>query len=142
MQKQNELLLSAEDDFPAEASLCQQLTVLKTSQSYILLIIIAVCLSYYVTEIQKEQLCCALSGRRTGRCACLPDTFPIGFVSSALVLTALIFFFNLTCQPAGGVEESCAQRQVSKRNTIASLLVLLAALIRMADLLGIPQNNL
>lgn len=129
-------LFTAEDALPAGDTLRQQIEIIEESQKYILLIIIAIALSYGVTNIQKQQLQCTIDGAEADCvCADLPDTFPISLVSSLFVLAAVIFFFLLSCQTARGPHETCAEQEIAQSNSLASLLVLLAAIIRLCNLL-------
>lgn len=115
-------------------SLKQQLGLIDNSLDYILLIIVALLLSYSSVSVQKRQLLCSL---QPGEPCCqnLPDVFALQSSSSLLVLISSIYFFNLA-------EDGCCQVTadpcVKKRNSInhdASLLVLLAAGMRFTSLM-------
>ena len=112
----------------------QQLHTIDQSQFYILIIILSVCLSYYNISIQKEQLICTSKGTCP---ECLPKTFPLQITSSLLVIMALFFFYGLSEQTLCLPDQSCTQQISGQRNHTASLLVLLAALVRFGDLLSV-----
>lgn len=137
MPNEDAALFTAEDSLPTGDTLRQQIAIIEESQNYILLIIVSIVMSYYVTNIQKKQLQCALEGSPTGLCACLPDTYPVSLTSNVFVLIAVVFFFMLSLQTAQGPHETCAERQAAQDNSMASLLVLMAAIIRLTNLLKI-----
>lgn len=107
-----------------------QVRLIEKSQHYILVIIGATLLSYYSTQIQKQQLICTAVERPC--CRCLPDTFSIKFISDVLIIAALFFFFNLSKEQADACENETACCS-AHFNYTASVLVLLAALIRFFD---------
>lgn len=116
-------------DLPEE--IAAQVQVIEKSQQYILVIIGAILLSFYSTQIQKQQLICTAVEHPC--CRCLPDTFPIKFISDILILAALFFFFHLSKEQVDSCEgeTGCCSARL---NLTASMLVLLAALIRFFDI--------
>ena len=114
----------------------EQLCTLDQSLGFLLLLIASVVLSYFGLRIQREGLCLTLQGDTEGAAA-LPGTFPIRLRASALVVGALGFFFCLALQTAqqSASGESAAARRSARVNLLASLLVFLAALLRLGDLL-------
>lgn len=122
-------------DSAAEAGWEQkrQLAMLEESQSYILLTILAILLSYCVLGIQKKRLLCALQEEENA-CAQLPDTFPISLCSGILILMSLQFFFRLSRENAAAAAGERNGRP-EQAGEAASFLVLLAAVIRFAVLI-------
>ena len=137
MPNDDAVLWTAEDSVPTSDTLRQQIAVIEQSQNYILLIIVSILMSYHVTAIQKKQLQCALCGNQNGQCSCFPDTEPLSLTSNVFVLIAVVFFYQLSLQTANGPHETCAQKRAADQNSLASLFVLLAAILRLSNLLGI-----
>lgn len=102
--------------------LLKEICLLGKSQQYILLITAAILLSYLTTDIQKKELEATASGNSCQSA----NTTPINITSSTLVCISLIFFYNLTLSESDGSIKA-------RRNNIASLLVLMAALIRLTN---------
>ena len=115
-------------------ALCSQLETVDWSRFFLLVIIASVLLSYYSVEIGRKQLCLTLEGDGE-RVRALPDLFPIRVTAGALVVGSLGFFLCLAWKTwekaAGGAEEGSA-----RVNLWASLFVLLAALLRLGDLMA------
>ena len=112
----------------------EQLGTVNQSLFYLLLIILSVLLSFWSVLLQREQLEEALAGNPQKAAA--QDVFPIKLIASALVVSALGFFFCLalrSCRDAACGNDPAAQ-QSAGRNVWASLFVLAAALIRLCDL--------
>lgn len=112
----------------------EQLGTVNQSLFYLMLIILSVLLSFLSVLIQREQLEQTLAGNPQKAAA--RDAFPIRLCASALVVSALGFFFCLairTCREAARGEDPAAQRSACM-NAWASLFVLAAALIRLYDL--------
>lgn len=114
------------------AAICHQLQVLETSQGFILLLIGAIILSYYTTTIQKKELKCALGCQLN--CNCLPDTFVYSVISAIAVLIATGYFYILSEQQLCAPIKSCVQMRAAQNSRLSSLLVLLAAAIRLFNL--------
>lgn len=117
----------------------QQLDILETSQGFILLIIGAILLSYYATTVQRKQLLCA-AGCPVPDCRCLPDTFWMSVASAFAVLAATGYFYILSEQQLCAPHETCVQCRSAEFSRLASLLVLIAALIRLLNLFFIRSG--
>lgn len=111
-----------------------QLAIINQSLDFILLIIAGVVLSFYATTLTRKQLLCALCPEKKG-CDCIPDPIIFRLISSILVLVALIYFFILSDQGICGPHENCVSARSASYNNTASLLVLIAAIIRIIDLI-------
>lgn len=126
----------------------EQLRTVNQSLFYLMLIILSVLLSFRSVLIQREQLEETLAGQpagcrpeqpagcRPGQPAGCRNVYPIRLCASALVVSALGFFFCLalrTCRDASRGDDPAAQKSASM-NAWASLFVLAAALIRLYDL--------
>lgn len=119
-----------------ETVLREQLRTVDESLLFLLLIVLSVLLSWWGVRIQREGLSRTLQGDAEGAAA-LPRVFPIRLSASALVVGALGFFFCLavkTARETGGNNDAAGRS--AQANLWASLLVLLAALLRLDDLLG------
>ena len=123
---------------PTQAQICEQVAVTDQTLHYLQQIVIALFLSYFTVTIQREQLICTICPEKC--CDCLPDIFPIKLISSLMTLAALIFFYQLAanscCQPA----TDCAQQQSKQISYIAFALVLIAAVIRLFELIAAHQQ--
>lgn len=115
----------------------QQIEIINTSMNYILLIIVAVILSYESLCIQKKQLICQITP--TEACACLPNVFPIQLTSNLLTLIAVIYFYCIAKQTKNSPVVDCKTKCSNNINYISSLLVLIAAILRLYNL--IYQNS-
>ncbi len=119
----------------------EQLTLLDRSQMLILLIIVSISLSYYTIGIQKSQIGCLLKHANAKACTDFPDTFPIRLLSSLLVLISLFYFYMMSDQELCRAQNSCIQMRSASYNHTASLLVLIAAIIRTVDLLVVWKEE-
>lgn len=109
-------------------ALCEQLDTLDSSLLFVALIILSVALSYRGLTIQREGLCQVIRGEEPEG----QDIFPLRLTASALVVGALGWFFCLAVRMAREAEPGDRAATV---NGWASLLVFLAALLRLWDLL-------
>ena len=114
-------------------ALKQDLDMLNTSLVFLLLIILAVLLSLWSALLQREQLELALAEEDASQ---VPDPNPIRRQGSAITVGCLGFFLclalgTLTQARAAGDPAAVRSAQV---NVWASLLVLLAAILRLGDL--------
>ena len=111
----------------------QDLEMLNVSLLFLLLIILAVLLSLWSALIQREQLKLALRGEDAGP---LPSTSPIQRAGSSITVGCLGFFLCLALKTQA--EAQCQGDPSAKRsaqtNVTASLLVLLAAILRLREL--------
>ena len=117
-----------------EEALREQLDQVDGSLSFLLLIVASVLLSLWTVTIQRQALCRTLTGEEGG--PPLPDPLPIRRGASALLVGGLGFFL---AQAARTWREACAEgRPAEARSALtglwASLLVLLAAILRFRDL--------
>lgn len=119
----------------------KQFALLDHSQKLILVIIIAIFLSYYATDVQKSQVECLMMHPNTNICNDFLDLFPIRLLSSMFVLVALSYFYVLSEQSLCSAQNSCRQIRSASYNHMASLLVLIAAIIRMVDLLVVWKEE-
>lgn len=113
----------------------EQLGTVNQSLFYLMLIILSVLLSFQAVLLQRKQLEQTLAG--DPQKAAAQDVFPIRLWASALVVSALGFFFCLalrTCREASQGDDPAARRSAGM-NAWASLFVLAAALIRLYDLI-------
>ncbi len=122
-------------------TLQEQLALIDRSQKFVLLIIIAISLSYYVTTIQKGQLKCLLCEDDVSLCEDFPDTFPISLLSSTLVLISVIYFFIISDRALCDPKDTCVQKRSDSYNNTASLFVLLAAIIRIINLIMVWKSQ-
>lgn len=117
----------------------EQYGIVNQSIFYLILIIFSVLLSFWSMLIQRTELENTLAGNPQKEPAA--DVFSIKLIASALVISALGFFFCLalrTCRDASQGEDSAAQSSAG-RNVWASLFVLAAALIRLYDLIFMEE---
>lgn len=115
---------------PDEAG--KQLCIIDQSKWFLLILIVAVILSYYTVDIQRKQLVCSVTDPQL--CKCLPKTFPLQAVTGLMTLAALVFFEKLSCYNVTQAQTPSAVRE-NKWNHLASILVLAAAAIRFGILL-------
>ena len=118
-----------------EDLLCSQLGVTDTSLGFLLIIIAATLLSYWAVAVQRKGLCLAIRGE-AAQAAALPDVYPVRRKAAAMIVGSLGFFLCLAVDTAR--QAAAGQDRVAKRsagvNLWASLLVLVAALLRLDDL--------
>ena len=103
-----------------EEALKRQLCTADGSLLFLGLLLLSVGLSYWGVSLQREGLCRTLRSDAEGA-ANLPEVFPIRLWASALVVGCLGFFLCLAAS--------------ARTNLHASVLVFLAALLRLDDLL-------
>lgn len=119
------------NSLPAEIQ--EQVHVIDQSKANIILIMASIILSYYTTDLQKQQLICTVKDKE--ECDCLPKVLPIRMISSIIIISALLFFTNLTGSILEQPAESPKQCRQNKLNHLANQLVLAAAVIRFTLLL-------
>lgn len=122
-------------------TILSQIELIDRSQKFILIIVLGIVLSYASTTIQKRQLCCAIDPCAFDNCDCLPDTFPIRLVSNTLVLAAVVYFFIISNQALCEPHDTCVESRSASYNNTASLLVLIAATIRIIDLIEVEFHT-
>jgi putative copper export protein len=123
-----------------QEELKQDLGMLNVSLMFLLLIIFAVLLSLWSALIQRRQLELALEGGDPSK---VPPVEPIRCAGSAITVGCLGFFLCLALDTrrqaqAGGTPAAKRSAQV---NVTASLLVLLAAILRLVDLQTVEQEQ-
>lgn len=122
----------------------QDLKTLNISLVFLILIVLAVLLSLWSALIQREQLKLALEGKDSSG---LPSVEPLRQIGSAITVGCLGFFLCLalkTQREAQAKGDPSANRS-AQVNVWASLLVLLAAILRLVDLQSVvrePQSLL
>lgn len=118
-------------ELPCE--LLEQLGVIEQSQWYIIVLAAATLLSHCTTQLQKQQLLCSALPQASG-CDEITDPYPIQLTSSAMIIGALIYFYQLSAQALAAPKETPLQCASSWRGFLSNSLVLAAALIRLYDL--------
>lgn len=118
----------------------QELGTLNVSLMFLLLIIFAVLLSLWSALIQRRQLELALEG---GDPSEVPPVEPIRCAGSAITVGCLGFFLclALTTSRQAQAGNDPAARRSAQVNVWASLLVLLAAIIRLVDLQTVEKER-
>lgn len=111
----------ASSAIPSAETLQEQIDLIDRSQKFIILIIIAVSLSYYVTTIQEDELKCLLCTEDANQCKDFPETFPISLLSSVLVLVSVIYFFIISDRALCNPTDTCVQKRSDSYNNTASL---------------------
>ena len=116
-------------------TLCAQLGVVDDSLGFLLIILASVLLSFWGVAIQREGLCLTIRGE-TGAAKALPEVYPIRRKAGAMVVGALGFFLCLALnaweQARAGTDPVACRS--ARTNLWASLLVLIAAVLRFQDL--------
>lgn len=115
-----------------EKTLREQLCAVDGSLLFLGLLLLSVGLSYWGVSIQREELCRTLRGDGAGAEE-LPEVFPIRLWASALVVGCLGFFLCLAVKTDR--EAGYETAQSARTNLWASVLVFLAALLRLDELL-------
>ena len=115
-----------------ENELRKQLCTVDESLLFLGLLLLSVGLSYWGVSIQREGLCRTIRGDGAGAAA-LPEVFPIRLWASALVIGSLGYFLCLAVRTDR--EAGCDAAESARTNLWASVLVFLAALLRLDDLL-------
>ena len=119
-----------------EKALKRQLCTADGSLLFLSLLLLSVGLSYWGVSLQREGLCRTLRSDTEGA-ANLPEVFPIRLWASALVVGCLGFFLCLAVRTAREAGDGAGAAS-ARTNLHASVLVFLAALLRLDDLLKTP----
>ena len=114
-------------------ALKRQLCTVDGSLLFLGLLLLSVGLSYWGVSLQREGLCRTLRSDAEGA-ANLPEVFPIRLWASALVVGCLGFFLCLAVRTAREAGDGAGAAS-ARTNLHASVLVFLAALLRLDDLL-------
>lgn len=111
----------------------QDLNTLNVSLVFLLLIILAVLLSLWSALIQREQLRLALEEKDSSE---LPSPESLRQIGSTITVGCLGFFLCLALETRQRVqaEGAAPAKRSAQINVWASLLVLLAAILRLVDL--------
>ena len=114
----------------------ETLELLGTSEALILVLLIGVTISYCAVERQRRQICLATRGEEQAAGCIGRSALELRRISSALVTGSLGIFFLLAGRSWTDAAENgdCAACCSAGRNLWASLLVFVAALIRLYDL--------
>lgn len=118
----------------------EDLKTMDLSLFFLLLIIFAVLLSLWAALLQRRQLRLTLEGRDLSQ---VPPVIPIRKAGSAITVGCLGFFLCLalgTLRQAQAGNDPSAERS-ARANTMASLLVLLAAVLRLLDLQAVEREQ-
>lgn len=130
---------TARNSLPVEIQ--EQVNVIDRSKINIILIIAATILSYYATDLDKQQLVC--TAKDSQECDLLPKVLPIRMISSIMIISALLYFTNLTGSILEQPQDNPQQCRKNKLNHLSNELVLAAAVIRFTLLLenDTPSEN-
>ncbi len=114
--------------------LLAELETLDSSLYFIMVILGAILLNWLALRAQREEACAALEGANTSH---FPSVFPLRLGGSALIIGALGFFFCLALVREGAAQagDDPVEGRSAWLNSLASALVLAAALVRLEDLL-------
>lgn len=126
----------------AVRTLCEQLKTIDSSLFFLLLIIVSVLISFWTVTIQRKGLCFTICGD-TKAAGALPRVYPFKCKSSAIVVGSLGFFLCLALAALGAAEsgDDCVAKKSARTNFIASLLVFLAAVLRLDDLRFVERSR-
>lgn len=117
----------------ARAALCEQYELVSKSLDYLGMVVAAVLLNYYTVEAQKNQLFEALNGNID---ALNPlDFFNIQFTSSVMILSASSFFSDVSHDALEQPQTDPALTESLELSDFVNKLVLLAAAVRIYNLL-------
>lgn len=116
-------------------ALCDQLKTVDDSLLFLFVLVASILLSLWSVFIQRKGLCLTICGRGE-EAERLPGVFPLKCRASAMVVGALGFFLCLALrtEQALGEDTGCVAKRSARINVLASVLVLLAALLRFDDL--------
>ena len=123
-----------------QVQLRQDLGNLNVSLVFLLLIILAVLLSLWSALIQRCQLQLALKGEDSNQ---VPSVYPIRQAGSAITVGSLGFFLCLALgtRAEAQTQGDPAAARSAQVNVTASLLVLLAAILRLVDLQTVERER-
>lgn len=116
-----------------QEELRQNLNILDTSLVFLLLLVLAVLLSLWGVLVQRKQTCLRAVGKEPND---LPSVISIRRVAATITVGCLGFFFSLALDVLEETAKSSdfSVKRSAQVNTIASLLVFLAAVLRLTDL--------
>ena len=116
----------------------QELGILNVSLVFLLLIIFAVLLSLWSALLQRKQLELTLEGEDPSQ---IPPVEPIRCAGSAITVGCLGFFLCLALGSQAEAKGDPAAERSARVNVAASLLVLLAAILRLVDLQTVVRET-
>ncbi len=120
--------------------LSRQLETADQSLGFLVLILLSILLSFQAARIQREELARTLEWGAEAGGSGRTDVFPLRISASALVVGALGFFLCLALQALRSAGEDPVERRSASVNLWASVLVFLAALLRLDDLLLVRRG--
>lgn len=116
-----------------EDILAGEARTLDDSLGYILAVIGSVLLSYKATALQRDGVCLALAGDDTGAQDAQERVRQLRLLSGAVLIGALGYFLCLALRAVDQARGDPAAEGSARTNLTASVLVLLAALLRFLD---------
>ncbi len=119
-----------------EDILAGEARTLDDSLGYILAVIGSVLLSYKATALQRDVVCLALAGDEAGAQDAQARVRRVRLLSGAVLIGALGYFLCLALRAAEETGDDPAAASSARTNLTASVLVLLAALLRFLDQKG------
>lgn len=119
-----------------EDILAGEARTLDDSLGYILAVIGSVLLSYKATALQRDGVCLALAGDDTGAQDAQERVRQLRLLSGAVLIGALGYFLCLALRAVDQSRGDPATEGSARTNLTASVLVLLAALLRFLDQKG------
>lgn len=117
----------------------KQLSILNTSSYYIHILVVAILLSFETLDIKRQQILCSVS--KSDDCDCLPSMKPYQFTSSLMTIISANYFFDLSKDTYCQASSSTTGRAKNKLNYTASLLLLIASILRILDLFVDDANS-
>lgn len=119
-----------------EDILAGEARTLDDSLGYILAVIGSVLLSYQATALQRDGVCLALAGDDAGAQDAQARVRRLRLLAGAVLIGALGYFLCLALRAADQTGDDPAAASSARTNLTASVLVLLAALLRFLDQKG------
>ena len=119
-----------------EDILAGEARTLDDSLGYILTVIGSVLLSYQATALQRDGVCLALAGDDAGAREAQARVRRLRLLAGAVLIGALGYFLCLALRAAEETGDDPAAASSARTNLTASVLVLLAALLRFLDQKG------
>lgn len=116
-----------------EDILAGEARTLDDSLGYILAVIGSVLLSYKATALQRDGVCLALAGDEAGAQDAQAQVRRVRLLSGAVLIGALGYFLCLALRAVDQTRGDPAAASSARTNLTASVLVLLAALLRFLD---------
>lgn len=118
----------------------QDLEILNTSLVFLLLVIFSILLSLWAALLQRRQLELALEGKDP---SLIPPVEPIRLTASSITVGCLGYFLCLALrtQREAQTGNDPAAKRSARVNVLASLLVLLASILRLVDLKTVVREQ-